>query len=138
MKIREIMNPGVDYARPDLCLTDAARRMRDEDIGCLPVGVGERLLGMVTDRDLTIRGLAEARHPEQTTLQDLLTEAVLYCFDDQEVEEVCRSMGDNRVRRMVVLDHGRNLVGIVSVGDVADHTNAGCIQETLQKISTAA
>lgn len=138
MKIREIMNPGVDYARPDLSLTDAARRMRDEDIGCLPVGDGERLLGVVTDRDLAIRGLAEARHPEETKLKDLLTDAVLYCFEDQEVEEVCRSMGENQVRRMVVLDRDKNLVGIVSVGDVVDHADAGCVQETLQKISAAA
>jgi CBS domain-containing protein len=108
------------------------------DIGCLPVGDGERLLGMVTDRDLAIRGLAEARHPEETKLKDLLTDAVLYCFDDQEVEEVCRSMGDNQVRRMVVLDRDKTMVGIVSLGDVVDHTDAGCVQETLQRISAAA
>lgn len=93
---------------------------------------------MVTDRDLTIRGLAEARRPEETKRRDLLTDAVLYCFEDQEVEEVCRSMGENQVRRMVVLDRDKNLTGIVSVGDVVDHAGASCVQEILQKISAAA
>lgn len=124
MHIREIMSDDVAWIPPQTTLRQAAARMRDGDLGILPVGSDDRLVGVVTDRDLAVRGIAAGLGPDETTVADVLTDQVLYCFEDEEVEAVARNMGLQAIRRLPVLDRDKRLVGIVSLGDVAQRGDA--------------
>ena len=119
MLIRELMTPDVEVVRPDDTLRKAARMMADYDVGALPVGENQRLVGMITDRDIAVRGVAQGQDPDKATVRDALSARVLYCFEDQGVAEIARQMGDWQVRRLPVLNRDKCLVGIVSLGDLA-------------------
>ena len=93
--------------------------MRDENIGALPVGENDRLVGMVTDRDIVTRGLAAEGRPGTTSVRDVMSEKVFYIFDDDDVEDAARCMANHQVRRLPVLNHDKRLVGIVSMADLA-------------------
>jgi len=129
MQIREIMTATVECVRPDDTLQDAARKMRDLDVGPLPVcGDDDRLAGMITDRDIVIRAVAEGRDPRTTPVREAMTEGIDYCFEEQDVEDAARTMQDRQVRRLVVLNGDKRLVGIVSLGDLA--TRSGDEEQT--------
>ena len=118
MKVSECMTREVRIANPDETVRDAARAMADIDAGVLPVGENDRLVGMVTDRDIAIRGVAEGKGPD-AKVRDVMSREVMYCFADQDVDEVARNMGDIQVRRLPVVDRSKRLVGILSLGDLA-------------------
>ncbi|HEX8621666.1 MAG TPA: CBS domain-containing protein [Allosphingosinicella sp.] len=119
MKIAECMTPEVEIVSPDQPMREAAQFMLRADAGAMPVGEGDRLIGMVTDRDIAVRGVAAGRGPD-TPVREVMTEEVIYCFDDDEVEEVALKMSDRQVRRMPVLSReDETLVGIVSLGDIS-------------------
>ena len=118
MKIREAMTPDVRVANPDETIQQAARLMASLDAGVLPVGENDRLVGMITDRDIAIRAIAEGKGPD-AKVRDVMTEDVKYCYEDQDVNEVTRDMADLQVRRLPVLNRDKRLVGIVSLGDIA-------------------
>ncbi|HZT25901.1 MAG TPA: CBS domain-containing protein [Pseudolabrys sp.] len=118
MKVSETMTREVHIASPDETLQHAAREMAGIDAGALPVGEGDRLVGMITDRDIAIKGVANGKGPN-TPVREVMTEDVKYCFDDQEIDEVIANMADIQVRRLPVLNHDKRLVGIVSLGDIA-------------------
>ena len=119
MKIAECMTADVEIVTPDQPIQEAAQFMLRADAGAMPVGDGDRLVGMVTDRDIAVRGVAAGRGPD-TPVRDVMTEEVIYCFDDEEVEEVALKMSDRQVRRMPVLSRqDETLVGIVSLGDLS-------------------
>ncbi|SDL35611.1 CBS domain-containing protein [Mesorhizobium muleiense] len=114
MRISECMTRKVQVASPDQSLRDAARVMADLDAGVLPVGENERLVGMITDRDIAVRGIAEGRGPD-TKIRDVMSAEVQCCYDDQEVGDVLQNMRELKVRRMPVISRDRRLVGIVSL-----------------------
>jgi|TARA_B100000614_G_scaffold261985_1_gene293546 CBS domain-containing protein len=118
MKVSEAMTNDVRIADPDETIEQAARTLAEIDAGALPVGEDDRLVGMITDRDIAIRAIAEGKGPE-TKVREVMTPDIRYCFDDQEIDEVQKNMGDNRVRRMAVLNHDKRLVGILSFADIA-------------------
>ena len=119
MKIAQCMTAEVETVSPDQPMREAAQFMLRADAGAMPVGEGDRLVGMVTDRDIAVRGVAAGRGPD-TPVRDVMTEEVIYCFDDEEVEEVALKMSDRQVRRMPVLSReDETLVGIVSLGDIS-------------------
>jgi len=118
MKVSEAMTTDVRVANPDDTIRKAARMMASIDAGVLPVGESDRLIGMITDRDIAIRGIANGKGPK-AKVRDVMTEDVKYCFDDQEIEEVTHNMADIQVRRLPVLNRDKRLVGILSLGDVA-------------------
>lgn len=118
MKVSEAMTSNVRVANPDETIQDAARLLAEIDAGALPVGEEDKLVGMITDRDIAIRAIAEGKGPD-TKIRDVMTPDIRYCFDDQEVDEVQKNMGDNRVRRMAVVNHDKRLVGILSFADIA-------------------
>jgi len=122
MEIREVMTPHVECIGPDASLLEAARKMRKLNIGPLPVCEEDRLVGMVTDRDIVVRAIADGRDLEETKVQDVMTPEVHYCMEDHDVHHVARLMRDKQVRRLVVLNDDRRLVGIVSLGDLAVET----------------
>ena len=118
MKISKCMTRDVQLASPTQSIRDAAKMMADIDAGSLPVGQDNRLVGMITDRDIAIRAVAEGKSPD-TPVRAVMSQEVLYCFDDQELEEVARNMADIKVRRLPVLNRSKHLVGIVSLGDLS-------------------
>jgi CBS domain-containing protein len=118
MKVSDVMTRGAQIARPDETLQQAARHMAAEDIGFLPVGDDDRLLGTITDRDIAIRAVAEGRSCE-TPVRDIMTKDVKYCFEDEEMDDVVHNMGDIQVRRLPVVDRNKRLVGVVSLADGA-------------------
>lgn len=118
MKIREAMTRDVRMVRPDETIREAAHLMAELDIGALPVEESDRLVGMITDRDIAVRAVAEGRGAD-TMVRDVMTAEIKYCFDDQSVEEVTRNMGEQRLRRLPVVDRNKRLVGILSLGDLA-------------------
>jgi CBS domain-containing protein len=119
MNVKHIMTPHVKCASPNDTLQAAARMMRDLDVGGLPVCNNDRLVGMVTDRDITIRGIAEGKDPNETKVEEVMTTEVIYCYDDQDVRDAALIMQENQVRRVLVLNRDKRLVGIVSLGDIA-------------------
>ncbi|MDL2406114.1 CBS domain-containing protein [Rhizobium calliandrae] len=134
MKVRDAMTHDVRITNPDETILEAAKTMADLDAGILPVGDHDRLVGMITDRDIAIRGIARGRGPD-AKVRDVMTSEVKYCFDDQEIDEVCRNMGNIKVRRLPVLDHSKRLVGILSLGDIAVAQGNGAASEALKSIS---
>lgn len=120
MQVREAMSPTPEYLSADATVYEAARRMSETGAGVVPVAENERLIGMLTDRDLAVRVLGEGRNPE-TRVRDVETEKVLYCYQDNDVLDVLQNMQDQHVQRLVVLNkpNSKDLVGIVSLSDIA-------------------
>lgn len=119
MQVREIMTHEVKLADPAMTLRDAAILMRDCDCGILPVGENDRLVGTITDRDITIRAVAHGKNPNETAVGDAMSDKVRYCFDDQSVDEAAALMRHAQIRRMPVLNREKRLVGIVALADFA-------------------
>ena len=118
MKVGRIMSRRVELIDPATTVAAAVRRMRDEDVGCLLVGRNDRVFGIVTDRDLVVRTLAEGRNAHREPVRNVLSSEVLCCFEDQPVEEAAAIIAEHGVRRLPVLDRRQTLVGIVSLSDV--------------------
>jgi CBS domain-containing protein len=117
MQIREAMTPEVRTVTPSTTLREAAHLMAGIDAGVLPVSEGDRLVGMVTDRDIAVRGIGAGKGPD-ATVSEVMTNEVRYCFDDDAIEAVCENMADIQVRRLPVLNRQKRLVGIVSLADI--------------------
>ena len=121
MQLKDVMTPGVEVIAPEASIYEAAEKMRHLDIGPLPVCDGERLIGMLTDRDITVRAVAAGRDPLTTQVRDVMTPDVVYGFEDQEVQDAARLMEQYQIRRLLVLNHRKQLVGMVALGDLAVH-----------------
>ena len=139
MRIAEIMTRDPEVVRSDGFLKDAALRMQQLDVGMLPISDGDRLVGMLTDRDITVRATAKGRDPTTTQIREVMTPEVVYCFEDQEVSEAAKLMQEKQIRRLPVLNQEKRLVGIVSLGDVAVHSGAEkVVSETIKEVSEPA
>jgi CBS domain-containing protein len=134
MKIKDVMTADVAVASPDQTIADAARMMARCDAGALPVGEDDRLVGMITDRDIAIRAVAQDL-PPGTPVRECMSKEVLYCFQDEDVEHVADNMGEQKVRRLPVLDREKRLVGIVSLGDLALHSKPKTSGQAIAAIS---
>jgi len=128
------MTRGVQLVGPEQTIREAAHLMGEIDAGALPVGEHDRLVGMITDRDIAIRAVAEGKSPD-TKVRDVMSNEMLYCFDNQDVEDVARNMGKNQVRRLPVLNQDKRLVGILSLGDLALKEEATTVGRTVAKVS---
>lgn len=133
-KIADIMSTDVRTVQPQDSLRRAAQCMQELDVGALPVCDGERLLGMVTDRDIAVRAIADGLNPDEACVSDIMTPDVAFCTADQDAEEAKRLMGARQVRRLPVIDDNRRLVGIVSLGDLATR-QTGHIDRAVREIS---
>lgn len=118
MRVAEAMTRDVRIASPDQTICDAACLMAQCDTGAIPVGENDRLVGMITDRHIAVRAIAEGKGPN-TPVRDVMTREVKYCFEDEELQHVAKNMADIRVRRLPVVNRDKRLVGIVSLGDIA-------------------
>jgi CBS domain-containing protein len=117
--IEEVMRRDVQRISSDMLVADAAREMLDMDVGCLLVWEGNGIVGIVTDRDITCRAVAEARNPETTTVQDVMSKDVFTCFNDQSLSSAAQIMREKKVRRLPVLDHENHVVGILTLSDLS-------------------
>jgi CBS domain-containing protein len=118
MLICDAMTTDVEIVNPRQSIREAAHLMSQLDIGAIPVADGDHLVGMITDRDIAVRAVAQGRSPD-TEVRDIMTKEVKYCFEDEEVEHVTANMADIKLRRLPVLDRRKRLIGIVSIGDIA-------------------
>lgn len=121
MQLKELMTPEVERVPKDASAQEVAQKMRSLDIGMIPVYDGDRLVGMVTDRDLALRVVAEGHDVAQTPAHTVMTPEVIYCYEDQNVEDAAEVMEQQQIRRLIVLNRNKRLVGIVSLGDLATH-----------------
>jgi CBS domain-containing protein len=113
------MTEHVSFVEPETQIPQIARRMRDEDIGSVPVVDNDRLIGIVTDRDIVVRAVAEGQDIRTVTAREAMSPKILYCYDDQSVEEVLESMAEQQVRRFPVVNRDKRLVGVISLGDLS-------------------
>ena len=123
MQVRECMTTNVTIINPDMTLREAAGFMRDEDTGFLPVGENDRLVGSLTDRDITVRAVYEGKDPNSARVRDAMSEHIVYCFDDQDTSDAARLMREKQIRRLAVLNHDKRLVGVLSLGDIAERAH---------------
>jgi putative AlgH/UPF0301 family transcriptional regulator/CBS domain-containing protein len=134
MKVNEVMTRNVCVASPRMSIGQAAQMMADCDSGILPVGEEDRLVGMITDRDIAIRAVARGR-PHATPVREVMSHEVLYCYDDEDIDDIARNMADQQVRRLPVVNREKRLVGIVSLGDLSLHSRSEEAGETIAAIS---
>lgn len=134
MRVSEAMTREVRVANPTQTIRDVARIMAEIDAGAVPVGENDRLVGMITDRDIAIRAVAEGKGPD-TPVRDIMSKDIKYCYDDEDLEHVAENMGDLQVRRLPVVNRDKRLVGIVALGDVARHEDHHTTGETTAEVS---
>ena len=136
MKVKEIMTTGVQVIHPDDSLQAAAQKMSSHDIGFLPVLEANHLVGVITDRDLVLRGVAQGMNSDAMLGREVMTAPVIHCFEDQDVKDVATLMEESQIRRLVVLSRSDgHLVGVVSLGDLALKSQPDTSAEVLQRVS---
>ena len=136
MQLKDVMTPGVEVIAPDASIYEAAQKMSHLDIGPLPVCEDNRLIGMLTDRDITVRAVAAGRDPVTTLVRDVMTPDIVYGFDDQDIADAARLMEQYQIRRLPVLNRNKQLVGLVALGDLAVHPEARPMAaEVLEQVS---
>lgn len=119
MKVKDVMHKGAEWVAPQTSVANVAQKMRDLDIGAIPVGENDRLIGMVTDRDIACRGVANGKDCTKLTARDVMSKGIFYCSDTEELEDALRVMEQKQVRRLPVINDKKRMVGILSLGDVA-------------------
>ncbi len=133
--IREVMTRDVEVINPNDTLRDAAEKMRSLNVGAIPVCDGQRVLGMLTDRDIVVRAIALGRDANSTQVADAMSSGIAYCFDDEDADSVLDKMRDKQIRRFIVVDHNKKLVGIVAIGDFTGAVSERKVGEALEGIS---
>jgi CBS domain-containing protein len=135
MKIKEILTSNPEVIHPDATLCEAARKMKQHDVGMLPVCDGEKLIGAITDRDLVIRAMANGQDPLSTPVREAMTPEIFYCFEGDDVQQAAQIMEKRQIRRLPVLNRDKNLTGIVSLGDLAIRTHdEHLVEEVLEHV----
>ena len=136
MIVRDIMSRDVEVIHPDSVIQEAANKMKALDVGSLPVCDNRRLLGVVTDRDITVRAVAAGSDPKTTRVSEAMTPELIYCFEDEPLREAAKLMERHQIRRLPILSREKYLVGIVSLGDLATQTDNEKLSGTvLEEIS---
>jgi len=135
MLVKEVMSDRVIRVSPQTGLREIATFMRDGDIGSIPVAEDDKLVGMITDRDIVVRGLAGTMETHSLTARDVMSPSIKYCFEDEQLEEVLSNMANAQIRRLPVVSRDKRLVGIVSLGDLAKESSRREAGEALEEIS---
>ncbi|HJV83450.1 CBS domain-containing protein [Noviherbaspirillum sp.] len=133
MRVAEAMSRDVHVANPDQSLIEAAKMMAEGDYGVLPIGENDRLVGMITDRDIVVRALAQGKSGD-TKIRDVMSEDVKYCFEEDDLDDVARNMGDLQIRRLPVVNRDKRLTGIVSLGDISTTGETEPVADALSSI----
>jgi CBS domain-containing protein len=136
MKVKEVMHKGVDWVSPNTPVTELARLMREHDIGCIPIGEDDQLVGMVTDRDIVCKGLARNGFDAARTLaRDVMTEGIHCCREDDDLAKAMHHMEALKVRRLPVINKSKRMVGIISLGDVSHATSGDMLTECVRSVA---
>jgi CBS domain-containing protein len=136
MLLKDVMTQNLEEVGPSATLQQAAEKMRSKDIGALPVCENSKLVGILTDRDITVRAVADGKDPGQATVRDAMSEGAVWCYEDDDVKEAARIMEEKQIRRLVVFDRNKRAVGIVSLGDIATRQKSDQLSgEVLEQIS---
>jgi CBS domain-containing protein len=135
MLVHEVMTQQVELVGPNDSIQQAAKAMARIDAGILPVAEGDRMIGMITDRDIAVRAVAEGRDPARTLVREVMSPEVRYCFDDDDVADVADNMAEQQVRRLPVVNRDKRLVGIISLADIAREREPRAAGEALQGIA---
>ena len=135
MKVKDMMHKGAEYVAPNAKLQVIAEKMRDYDVGAIPVCEGGRTIGMVTDRDIAVRALANGKDLSKLEAKDVMSKDVIFCRDSEEAEDAIRIMEDNKVRRLPVLNEAKKLVGMVSLGDISHALSQDLTGEVTKAVS---
>ena len=136
MQVKDVMTKGAEVVRPDATLQEAANKMRSLDIGPLPVCDGDKVVGMLTDRDITVRATAEGLDPKQTKVREVMSKELITCLEDQDVKEAAELMQSKQIRRVPILNKDKRLVGMLSLGDLAQRTpDSKLAGKTLEEVT---
>ena len=135
MKVKDVMHRGVEWVEPETPITEIARKMRDEDIGAVPVGENDRLVGMVTDRDIVTRGLGRVRNCLDLVAKDVMSKPIVYARADEDVEDALHIMVKNQIRRLPVIDENKRMTGILSLGDISEKAGRELAGEVMRSVS---
>jgi CBS domain-containing protein len=136
MKVKDVMHKGVDWVSPNTPVTELAKLMREHDIGCIPVGEDDQLIGMVTDRDIVCKGLAHSSfNAGRATARDVMTEGIHCCREDDDLTKAMHHMETLKVRRLPVINKGKRMVGIISLGDVSHFASGDLLSGCVKSVS---
>jgi len=136
MKVKDVMHKGADWVSPDTPLTEVAKLMREHDIGCVPIGEDDQLVGMVTDRDIVCKGLAQdGFDSRRATARDVMTPGIHCCREDDDLAKAIRHMEDLKIRRLPVINKSKRMVGILSLGDVSHSTSGDLVAGYVRSVA---
>ena len=136
MKVRDAMHKGVDWVAPDTPVSELAKLMCDHDVGAIPIGENDRLIGMVTDRDIVCKGLArDGFNARRTTARDVMTAEIHCCREDEDLAKAVRHMEELKVRRLPVINKTKRMIGILSLGDVSHTAPVDLLSECIKSVS---
>jgi CBS domain-containing protein len=135
MKVKDVMHRGVTWVEPDTPLREVARKMRDDDIGSVPVGENDRLVGMVTDRDIICRGIADSADCAALTAREVMSKPIIYCREDDDLEHAIRVMEKNKIRRLPVISKDKRLIGMLALGDISEIGGQDMAGEVMRSVS---
>jgi CBS domain-containing protein len=135
MKVKQAMHKGVQWVGPGTTVAELARLMQENDIGAIPIGDNDRLIGMVTDRDIVCRCIAMALNPQTCTAREVMTEGIVYCLEKQELADAARMMETKKIRRLPVINGKKRMTGMLSLGDVYHAAPRPVSEEAMQGVS---
>jgi predicted transcriptional regulator len=135
MKVKDAMHEGCEWVSPDTRVTEIAKLMRKSDIGAVPVGENDKLVGMVTDRDICCKGVANGHDIDMLTARDVMSVGIAYCRDSDDVEDAAELMERRRIRRLPVIDKNKRMVGMLSLGDISHSATPSLTAELTQAVS---
>lgn len=135
MKVKDVMHKGVQWVDPSTKVSKLAQLMREHDIGALPVGENDRLIGMVTDRDIVCRGFANGKAAGELTAREVMSKGIVYCRDDEDIDDATRIMEQKQIRRLPVINDKKRMVGMLSLGDISHASARELSGEVLQAVS---
>lgn len=135
MKISEAMHRKADWASADTLVSDVAKMMEEHDLGAIPVGKDDKLIGMITDRDITLRVVAEGRDPKKTAAEEVMSKGIVYCRTTETVEDAIHLMDQKKIRRLPVIDDNKRLVGMLSLGDISHAVSRELSGELLHAVA---
>ncbi len=135
MQVKQAMHKGVEWREPSTPVTELAKVMQAEDIGAIPIGENDRLIGMVTDRDIALRGFSEGSKPDKMTARDVMSDGIIYCQENESVEDAVRIMEQKQIRRLPVLNDKKRMVGMLSLGDISNAVHQSISGELIKSVS---
>ena len=129
MKVQDVMSRQAEWISPDTTLVDVAKRFRDQEIGCLPIGQQDRLIGIVTDRDLARRAVAAGLDPKTTPVSAVMTKGISWCYEDIDIDEAIQLMASKEIHHLAVMNRSKRLVGVVALSDFAQHGDTAVFRQ---------